>query len=250
MGGFPATFYQPIGATSVGGGYARTWKVEGQVPSREVLRGLKSLEKPALRFDPRKLLDHTEPRMTVDSVLSGLGLDQGRRNSWRKFLNVALHQDNEAAMRKDVLSRSLYERMDPALRRAILQRSSTYYRSRRGRLHKASPRGGKYHRRAAKPGGGFRYYYDPGKYERSRDAQVEGKSAARAHVQKAVGKLLESRGKTGCEIGDVRGLVKRYGAEVVGEALDDMRSSGNLTFAGGKLYRKGGPKTKFVITGA
>ena len=97
------------------------------VPSRgtpEVVRGVPA----AKPFSAAMLLDHTEPRMSTGSILDGLGLDPARTNSWKKFLDQALHQTNAIDVRRDINTRMLLERMEPALRKAIFQRSMVYYR--------------------------------------------------------------------------------------------------------------------------
>lgn len=418
MGGFPTTFHSG-GAGGVAGPF-RHWKVGGQVPSRERLEMMRLTEKPAPRFNPAMLLQHTEPRMTVNSVLDGLGLDHATHNNWRKFLDKALNTDNELLMRRDVLSKMMYEKMDPALRRAIFQRSLNYYRGRfqkshviqvinpaelseveryflsdeaslaenareanrqtflarnpgmsgtaaeqmikrrlerlyerrpdllnkaiadayrslnkRARVHffyalpesdrdllkaatndrvertykvkghvevvgqldrlllllnklgewgasrsvqmsmdgdgphylyvegtegklnreqlnqvtkkdtinvfslkleKAEARGGNYHRRVTDKNGKHRYYYDPDKYESSKDAHLDGRSTAKKNIRKAVQKYMDDHGEKGCPIGQLKALVKRYGSEVCGEALNELKAEGGLTFKAGKLY--------------
>jgi len=112
-------------------------------------------------------------------------------------------------------------------------------------LKKAEPKGGTYHRRVTSKAGKHRYFYDPEKYESSKDAHVEGKAAAKTQIKKAVQKYMETHGEKGCPIGEVKSLVKRYGSDVVGETMNEMRAEGGLTFKGGKLYLK--KSERFVI---
>lgn len=114
---------------------ANGWnRVPGQVPTREDRRMVKfAMQKPK-PFKASMLLDHTDPRLSIDHVLDGLGLDTGQYNDWKKFLQKALAGDNEVVMRKDIISKMRQDNFNPELARALMQRSLMY---RKGQLTKA-----------------------------------------------------------------------------------------------------------------
>lgn len=216
----------------------------GQVPRAAIREMNELVMTPPKKFKPAMLLDHNEPRLSVDSVLNGLGFDPAKQNDWRKFLQKALHLDSEVVMRRDLMSKMREEKLNPELRKALFQRSMSYYRGRFQKsvevvsidaLYKAEPKGGKYHRRVMGKGGKYRYYYDKEKYERSKDAHLDGDTAARKAIKSNVHKILESSGDNGCDVKQFQGLVKRYGSKMCGEVMKGMQSEG-LTYKGGKLY--------------
>lgn len=130
--------YLPGGRhTSLGGvasGSFAHYRVPGQVPSRDNIEAMRLMSRQPKPFNPMQLFDHTEPRMTIDSVLDGLGMDTGQYNDWRKFLQKALTEDNELTMRRDLLSKMMAEGMVPELRRALFQRALVHYK---GRMRKS-----------------------------------------------------------------------------------------------------------------
>jgi len=112
----------------------RAVKLGGQVPTRENLEMLKLVQSKPKDFNPMMLLDHTEPKLTVDSVLDGLGFDNAEYSTWRKFLQKAFDSDNEVILRKDLISKMMADRLNPQLRRALLQRAVVHYR---GKMQKS-----------------------------------------------------------------------------------------------------------------
>lgn len=102
-------------------------------------------------------------------------------------------------------------------------------------LAKSEARGGAYHRRVMGKGGRYRYYYDPEKYERSKDAHLDGEGAAKRAIKGKVAAMLEKAGKSGVTLQDCRGLCKRYGHKMVGGVLNEARDAGELTFKKGRL---------------
>ncbi len=109
-------------------------------------------------------------------------------------------------------------------------------------LSKAEARGGKYHKRVPKSGGGFHYIYDAKTYDSRDDAHLDGKEAGVAYIAGKIGKCLESAGKKGCEPKDFEALVKRHGPKRVASALRDGVKGGSLAFKKGRFYSKSGPK--------
>jgi len=309
-------------------------RVPGQVPTKEDRQIVKYAMKKPKPFKASMLLDHTEPRLSIDHVLDGLGFDQGEYNSWKKFLQKALTQENEVVMRQDLISKMREESLDASLARALLQRSLMYRKgqlikstevyspdmirdmllkaevskrkyeleghpevieeldklllamSKCGqwgtsrdlqvsidgdgphwlrinngvpvkldkqsiqkeleqtkvpiyslKLEKADPKGGSYYRRVPKKvGKGFTYYYDEDKYKRSKNAHIKGEDAANSYIQKTV--FTRAGNEKGCDVKELKDLVKRYGSKAVGSSLKDAHKSGKLTFKKGKLYYK------------
>ena len=151
-------------------------------------------------------------------------------------------------MRRDVVSKAMAEQLNPQLRRALLQRSISYFREYQKSmvevvtfdeiLEKADPKGGKYYRRVPrKSGKGYTYYYDPHKYQKRGDAHVEGATAARTAIKAAVQKMLDAS-EGGVELKNMGAIVKRYGASTCSEALKEMQNETGLVYKGGKLSLK------------
>lgn len=99
-------------------------------------------------------------------------------------------------------------------------------------LAKAEARGGTYHRRVPKPGGGYRYFYDEAKYKQSKGAHLDGDGAARDRIRAHVGKQIEAGGK--CPVESLKSLVRRYGAQKVGEVV----KAAGYEFKKGHLHPK------------
>ena len=109
-------------------------RVGGQVPSREGMEAMRLVSKPAPEFDVARLLDHTNPMLTVDSITRDLGFDLGKSNEWNQFLKQAMTaSNNEIVFRQAVMAKCLESKFDSGLRRALLQRSLQHWRG----LHKA-----------------------------------------------------------------------------------------------------------------
>jgi hypothetical protein len=233
----------------------RQARIGGQVPRRsqrfddqaEAARALLTMPRPATAA---MLLDHTEPRMTARSVVSNLGFDQVAEENWRRFVGETLGGTaSEVTARQKLCGKIREENLGPELGRALGQRAMSYWRSMQKSavlvvsadelLAKAEARGGKYHRRMPRQGGGYRYFYDPEQYARHNGAHVSGDEAARVAIRKAVAELLEEAGDGGCPLERLQPLVKRYGAKVVGAVLSaDVKERGKLRFENGKLLAK------------
>jgi len=212
------------------------------------------------------LLNQNGAYLSVDSVLDGLGLSQAETNEWKQFLKKAMTGGNELVVRQDIMAKMLTEKMDPAMRKAIFQRSMILYRDTmkksrvnvvtvdelrkcmeepesrfyiRADLHKADPKGGKYFRRAMTKSGKYRYFYDEDSYKRSSGAHVNGEEAAHSAIRKAVGARIKGAAGKGIKIKDLGDLVKRYGKAAVSKALQaECGADGGLTFKKGCLMAR------------
>lgn len=225
----------------------RQVRIGGQVPSKENIKAMRLAEQAAPDFKASMLLEHTEPVMRIEGITKGLGLDPVRENSWNKFLDDQLNGGvNELVMRKALYGRMLDERMEPAMRNAIFQRSMNYYREKLSKsvvqvvspdevLEKAEARGGNYHRRVPKKKGkGYNYFYDEEKYASRNYAHLSGAEARDNRIKKAVGAMLEE--KTECAPGDMKDLVKKYGAKEVAAVLKKQCGDGGpMEFKNGKF---------------
>lgn len=244
----------------------RQVRLGGQVPTRDNIKAL-AFQKPAPNFKASMLLEHNEPVMRIEGITKGLGLDPARENSWNKFLDDQLNGGvNELVMRKAIHQRMLNERMEPEMRKAIFQRSMSYYRETMSKslvqvvtpdevLEKAEARGGTYHRRTPKKNGkGFNYHYDPDKYASRSDAHLSGTEARDNRIKKAVSSMLEQ--KSECVPEDMKDLVKKYGAKEVADVLKKQcGDGGTMEFKNGKFKAKSleksrrNPDFRFVLGG-
>ncbi len=112
----------------------KTQRVPGQVPDLEAIRLQKEVEKPPKEFSVARLLAHDDPILKVEAIAQNLGFDIQTENDWSAFLGDVLTGGNEVSIRKAVLSKCIEEKLDPALRRAILARSLNYWR---GKMRKS-----------------------------------------------------------------------------------------------------------------
>lgn len=105
-------------------------------------------------------------------------------------------------------------------------------------LAKAEARGGKYHRRAAKPGGGFQYFYDEDKYRSHKVAHLSGEEVTHARVRNGIEKELEADGEGGCSLKRLHPLVKKHGRNAVAAVLKkDCAAGGSLVYKKKRLHR-------------
>lgn len=104
------------------------------------------------------------------------------------------------------------------------------------------PRGGTFHRRVPHESGkGFRYYYDPEKYNARKDAHVSGEDSQRQAMGKAITKMLDKAGENGCAPKDMGELAKKYGTkEMAGHFKKECGEGGGTMFANGRFYRRRG----------
>lgn len=143
-------------------------RIPGQVPGQ----GGRNLER-LLDMPEQKgglaILDHTEPRLTPDSVVKGLGLDLAEESDWRGWLTKAsASAQNEVVMRKALYERFLESRTPPELRRALFQRAMVYYGGmRKSFVQIVTPRELLVKARSSTPVGGV----TPGGYKKVKEGQ-------------------------------------------------------------------------------
>lgn len=109
----------------------RGQRIPGQVPSLEARRILREASMPAPPRTAAMMLAHTDPRLTPESVVKGLGFDLALERSWAKFINETVGGAvNELTVRKALHEKMRQDRIGPELRSALFQRAMTYYRGR------------------------------------------------------------------------------------------------------------------------
>ena len=101
----------------------------GQVPSSDRIAALRLATERAKPFTIQERMRDTNTMMSTSSVLDGLGLGPTERAQWKHVLDDAMQQPHEVHMRKALWSQMHGERMDPALRSVLLQRSVNLYRN-------------------------------------------------------------------------------------------------------------------------
>ena len=85
----------------------------------------------------------------------------------------------------------------------------------------AAPRGGTYHRRIPKKGGGYTYVYDEASYRSRPDAHLDGKEAAEQHLHEHVRRIASKHAGNpeGCPVEEFAPLVARHGHAAVAAAI-------------------------------
>lgn len=103
-------------------------------------------------------------------------------------------------------------------------------------FQKAEPRGGSYHRRVPQEDGGFRYYYDPEKYQSRADAHVDGREARKNYLHGRIAKVVGAKGKAGMHVRQVLDdFSEQFDPKEVEEAVKAL-AGGKLEFRKGRLY--------------
>lgn len=229
-------------------------KQGGQVPDKRRLMELAEAYRPAKPATVARLLDSNKPMVSLRSVFEGLGMDPDAEASWRAMLGPAIEEaPNEIALRQAVYSVLRQQKADGELGSAILERALRYRKDKLRKscvalvtvdeLRKAEPKGGTYYRRVMGKSGRYRYYYDQDKYERSKEAHLDGEGASKRAIKGKVGALLQKAGKNGIALADLKPLTKRYGSKLVGGVLNASRDKGELCLRKGRLCAQQ-PKTK------
>jgi hypothetical protein len=196
--------------------------------------------------------------LRAQTVATDLGLPCGVELSLTGLVKTLSQGSvNEVDFRRGMMTHLITERYEPALRRAILSRALSFFRSSRpsatttvatqvlrtsrlpgartdGRysmqekapapapnedLERGSTRGGKYHRRVPVGDGKYKYVYDESAYKRMPGAHVEGKSARDEYLQAAVTRILAGGGEDGCAPSSFSGLVQKHGAKTIAGVL-------------------------------
>jgi len=226
----------------------RQASVPGQVPGRERLpRELQRMtgKPPALTEERLERYDDG-PVLRPEAVVKGLGFNALDESVWANFVaQTARTARNELTFRQIALEKFRAERLPVEVTKALLQRGLAYWRqiqksfvyvdaSTVEEMAKAMPRGGKYHRRVPKAGGGYNYIYDEEAYQKRQDAHVDGETASAAYVADHVVRCVQGAGEGGCRPSAFKPLVQKFGAEKVGKILEDG-AGGKIGFKGGKF---------------
>jgi hypothetical protein len=241
----------------------RLQRIPGQVPSRERMadmRDQRDLERMPRQPEIAQLLQNTDPMGSAASVVRGMGFDARASQSWETFLEKAVASaTNELVLRQAVISQTREARLQPELRQAILERALSFWRTARksmvrvvtvdelqkgvpsanADLQKAEPRGGAYHKRVPQ-GDGYRYIYDPEKYQSRPDAHVDGREARRQYLHGKICKAVGERGDQGAHLRELRDeMAERFHPDEVEEALKGC-AGGKLEFRKGRFYLRTG----------
>ncbi len=194
---------------------------------------------------------------------SKFGREEARRAetraALRRLLSAELYHEEDPEYQERVLRGdrekvisgaqwgSLYREVRSTLRMLLLPEEEVYRLARKSlallvplvpldRLEKGAPRGGKYVKRAPRPGGqGYRYYYSEKGYERA-TGHVDGQRAADQHLGKRVATLLNKAGPAGLHPRRLAELVRQHGRQRVAGVL---KATG-CRFDKGRFY----PKTR------
>ncbi len=187
------------------------------------------------------------PVLRVAGVFRGLPPDAIDEAHWSPLLSdlVATSRD-EVTLRTTVAENMLHAGISPGVRRIVLERVLSLFRATTAKsmllvlptellsLRKGEARGGTYHRRVPKPGGGYRYYYDPEQYEARTDAHDHGPDVQKKYIAGRVERAVDRAGAKGCSLQDFAGLCRKHGAETVRAVINDLP----LEYRNGRLHRK------------
>ena len=146
----------------------------------------------------------------------------------RKALGKNLEPPEEPMrfeLRKSRLTDKRTKRSDVEIRADVLRK--------RENLDKADAKGGTFHRRVPKKGGGYRYFYDETKYSNSKDAHHSGSDLRKQAMGRDIDSHMEAAGSEGCHVKTMKPLAKKYGRA---ELSDELRSRCKN---GGLLHKKG-----------
>ena len=108
--------------------------------------------------------------------------------------------------------------------------------AKRARKSLEKAEGGTYHRRAPKPGGGYRYFYNKDSYDRSKGAHQSGEDVRSSAMGADVTKALTDAGHEGCNHNAMRQLAKKYGRAELADHLKGQAKRGKLVYKGKKFY--------------
>lgn len=101
-------------------------------------------------------------------------------------------------------------------------------------MYKAAPRGGTYHRRIPKSGGGFKYIYKEADYDSREDAHLNGPDTQKKRIRDQI----SNRAAEGCKVEDLADLVVKYGKDLVKEAVQWCVKQDQVIYSKGKLSVK------------
>jgi len=222
-------------------------RIPGQIPSPNTLARMAGLDKKPPAFDTAMLTRQSDPMLSSDSIVKGLGFNATLEGDWRTFLRGVFNSStNEIVLRDAVMKKALDEGHHPVVRRVILERSLNHWKEVRKSmvqvltpdqiLEKAEARGGKYYKRVpSKNGKRHRYFYTPDDYDKRDDAHVSGEDASKAYLNNKVCKCVMGAGKKGCKTDAFEPLVKKYGSKSVAQSLKDSVNGGKLEYKKGRF---------------
>jgi hypothetical protein len=216
-------------------------RVPGQVPTREAMEYIRLANEPPRPWTTARLLAQDDaPRASVEAIVKGLGFNAQGEKFWKsRISDIIQGSKNEITFKQRLAGMLVSERLDPVLRKAIFDRSLRFWRDSMAKsvvevvtvdelLEKAEPRGGTYHKRIPRKGGGYTYVYDPEKYSSRKDAHVDGKEALKSSLSNKVMRRLKRAGKNGVSPRELGDLVKKHGTKAIAEALDGHHKKDNI----------------------
>lgn len=167
------------------------------------------------------------------------GMDDVNEMALRQNLIKAMREAGvPGAERQTVLRRlsaAYVERGTDITRQVVVTQRQQGLRPAEITLAKAA-RGGAYHRRVAKLGGGYKYYYDAEKYAARDDAHVDGRSVLQGKCSE---RLCTLAGETGISIAEaLERLGAKFDPDLVKDAIRSSVKSGALVHAKGQLIKK------------
>jgi hypothetical protein len=216
-------------------------RMPGQIATKEQIELQRLAERRAVEPDLNEYLKDGAPIYRPEAVMKGLMLDNGAQSELRRILEQT---DSELALRQSVYAFYKSRDLDPAVGRVLLHRSVNYYRNsltkalvlsvESDKLEKAVARGGSYHRRIPKQGGGYRYIYDEDTYRKAKDAHISGDEATQGYLRSSVEKCL-SKGPCGAEA--FKSLVEKHGSKAVANVLRESVKKGTVVYKAGKFSK-------------
>lgn len=232
----------------------------GQVPGTHLVREMQREPKPSKPMD----LIPSGPIATSRAAVRDLGLTKEQERDWETFVRKTVAgAKTEIEVKQAVNRRARDQELHPVQRSELTHRAGKLARSRlqksvtvlsadqiRGNgtpinavpvifpdeMRKAQAKGGKYYRRIPLPKGGYRYIYDPKKYEGRSDAHVSGEDARKTAITKAVTAALTEAGGKGIEVKSLRALAKKHGRSAVAAHLTELHKSKTIRVKKGRLY--------------
>ena len=242
----------------------RSGRWPGQVPKPHP--GMKLVREMERKPGPVKVdLISNAPLLNARRVVQSLGLTHAQEDDWEAFVRKTVDgAKNEVEVRQAVNRRARDKELHPVQRSELTRKAGQFMRSRLQKsvtilsaaeligsqgepvtaipvifpdeLRKGDPKGGKYHRRIPLPKGGYRYIYDPKKYQGRADAHVSGEEALKAAITKSVTEAVTGSGSKGLEVKALRALAKKHGRDHVVAHLTEAHKSGALKLKKGRLF--------------
>ena len=199
-------------------------------PGRDPVRAENARLRRLTQMPTRRDMGTSHPVLSLGRVADDLGLTQADQKKWIRMLQECVGSTDWPP--HIALTRVMRDHdLDPVLRKIMMQKFLSFLN-----MEKAQARGGKYHRRVALPGGGYRYYYDEAKYRDSKDAHVSGRRATVSYAVDRVISTIKSAGKKGCGVGSLKKHVGRFGVKRVAAVLKHAVKNNQIIYKNKKLY--------------